>query len=491
VPVKVRAAALLFLGLAGPARAQSQVDDGEADTAEPFARGLLATSGLFYTESADRRVAGNDQASPEDLAFADLRARLEAGNLAGGAWGGLGDFRLRLTRDELSARGFDGGGEAHLREALVVRRGSRIDVSLGRHILRDVDAVRVDGAALRLHPGGRWEFGAFGGLYPNPLSRSLDDDYRDESGLPAAAGAWAAYNGSRSHGAFGLGGVSPREQADAAQPEPARVFASSHGHHQLGDRVDAFHYLVGDLAGPDGATLLSAQLGANWRVSERLRLEAGLGHMSTYAVEIYVRDLLETPDPEPEAGAPVQNNLALVRIASDEGRAGAVLLLPRRVDVHAQVRVRRRDALFDADLPMDIAGIAPDDQIDLSGGIRQRDSLLGLDLSASAVAIRGERTASSFATLRTRRDLWDGRLSAELEVGGVDYSDRCDAGDPTCTGTVNGRTLRAGGQLAWLPTRGWLVLSDYRAAWNRAERDGMEQPAIRSHTLFLRVQRSF
>lgn len=484
-----------LLGLAGPVRAQTvELDAVEPIAPPPFVRGLLSSSALFYSESSAGPVApGNRQASPEDLAFADLRARLEAGNLASGRWGGLGDFRLRATRDDLSARGFSGGGEYHLREAHVDRRGDRVDIAAGRLVLRDVDAIRVDGAALRLRTAGPWSYGAFAGLYPNPLSRSLDTDYErggPERGLPAAGGVWAAYAGPRSHGGFGLAGVSPRDPA-AADPHPARVFASSHGYHQVSDRLDLFHYLVVDLAGPSGRQLLSGQLGASWRAGQVVRVEAGFAHMSTDAVEIYVRDLLETPDPSPETGAPVQNNLALVRMASDEGRLGAVLSLPARVDLHGQVRVRRREALTDAELPMEIAALAPDTQLDLSGGIRQRDSLLGLDLAATAVAIRGARTASTFAALRARRELWTGRLSAEVEAGAVDYADRCGDGDPTCTGDLDGRTLRVGGQLIAMPARGWLFLADYRFAWNTAERAGQAQPAIRSHAAFTRVQRSF
>ncbi len=488
---------LLLCGVAAPASAQDAVDQGasgEARAAEPFARGMLSTSALFYREDASEEVAGNDIASPEDLAFADLRTRLEAGNLAGTRWGGLGDFRLRLTGDELSARGFDGGGEYHLREAWIGRRGGRLDLSLGRLIVRDVDASRVDGGSLALRTsGGVWEYGAFAGAYPNPLSRSVDTDYQlgASAGPPVAAGTWAAYSSARHHGAFGLAGITPREGSGAADPLPTRVFATSHGHHRMGDRLDLFHYVVGDVAGPSGAELLSANLGASWRASARLRLEAAFSHMSTYAVEIYVRDLLEVPDPAPEAGAPVQNNLALVRMASDEGRLGAVVSLPRRFDVHGQVRLRRRDALSDAQLPMEIAALDADDQVDLSGGLRQRDSLLGLDLSGVVIAIRGKRTASTFATLQARRELVGGRLVAELEAGLTDYRDRCDGGDPTCTGDLDGRTWRGGGQLGLLPARGWLVLSDYRFAWNSAERGAMQQPDILSHTLFLRIQRSF
>ena len=84
-------------------------------------------------------------------------------------------------------------------------------------------------------------------------------------------------------------------------PRPA-TFLSSHGYHQVTERLALFHNIVGDLAGPNGLELISARLGANWRVRPQLRLNAGASHMSTYAVQIYVRDLLETEDPTPGAG---------------------------------------------------------------------------------------------------------------------------------------------------------------------------------------------
>ena len=213
--------------------------------------------------------------------------------------------------------------------------------------------------------------------------------------------------------------------------------------------------------------------------------------MSTHAVELYVRDLLEQPDPDPQTGAPVQNNLTLVRVASDEGRLGLVVNLPARVGIDGGVRLRRRDALSDAELPAEIAALRPDTQLDLSAGLRQRDSLLGLDLALAAIVIRGDRTASRFLTLRVRRQLVAGRLFTELEAGAIDYADRCEAGDPTCTGDLDGRTWRAGAQLVALPAARWLFLADYRFAWNQADRAGMQQPDIRSHTVYLRAQRSF
>ncbi|HEU5060787.1 MAG TPA: hypothetical protein VFU21_29860, partial [Kofleriaceae bacterium] len=433
---------LISVAAPAAARAQGEVAGTEAASEpEPFVRGTISASGFYYTESASVAPEDNEQASPEPLAYTDERVRLETGNLAGG-WGGLGDFRLRLTRGELAARGFEGGGEAHLREAFVVRRGERVDVALGRQILRDVDAIRIDGATVRVKPpGSRWELGGFGGLYPSPFSRSLATDYPDDrtgADLPVAGGGFAAYNTVRNHGGLGLGVVAPRDP-DLVDPEPIRAFVSSNGYHLLSDRLDLFHTLVADAAGRGAGELPSAMLGASWRATDRLRIEAGASHMSTFAVEIYVRDLLEKPDPEPDAGAPVQNNLTLVRIGNDEGRLGANLSLPRRVDVWSQARVRRREALLDAEVPMEIAALPADTQIDLSGGVRQKDSLLGLDLTASGVAIRGRRTASSFATLRIRRDFFGGQLGPELEATYVLYRDRCDEGDPTCTGDLAGR----------------------------------------------------
>ena len=140
---------------------------------------------------------------------------------------------------------------------------------------------------------------------------------------------------------------------------------------------------------------------------------------------------------------------------------------------------------------MELAALEPDTQVDLSGGIRQKGSLLGLDLTASGVAIRGQRTASSFATLRVRRDFFGGQLGPELEATYIRYRDGCGEGDPTCTGDLSGRALRLGGTIAFLHRAGWLALTDYRFARNRATKGGMAQPVIDSHALFVRLQRSF
>ena len=276
----IRAQLMLVVPLAAlwarPARAQ-EGGDAPAVTAQPPApapslQGLLATSGLFYREHAATVVPGVRQSSPEDLAFADLRARLEVANVAGGPWGALGDLRVRATGDDLSARGFDGGREYHLREAFLVRRGRRVSLSLGRLVVREVDAVKVDGASVRYQPVvGAWSYGGFAGLYPNPLSRSLDTDYeRGDLGTspPAAGGVWASYETERNHGAFGAGGIAPREAVETAPRDEARVFAASSGYHVLGGRLDAFHQLVVDVAGPGGAALLSGILGVTWRATD-------------------------------------------------------------------------------------------------------------------------------------------------------------------------------------------------------------------------------
>jgi hypothetical protein len=259
------------------------------------------------------------------------------------------------------------------------------------------------------------------------------------------------------------------------------------------DDLDLFHYAAADLAGTAGFEPLNAHIGASWRATSRLRVELALAHMSTHALEIYARDLLETADPEAEPGAPAQNNLSVIRMASDEGRVGLNASLPARLSVHGELRVRARETLADTQLPMEIASIGADRQLELSAGLRQRRSILSVDLGGDVVVVRGDRTQSRFVTGRLQRDVAGGRMGGEVELSRIDYDDRCPGSsrDPTCTGSTSGATLRGGGTVRFAPERRWLVLVDYRAARNRSAREGTALPSIVSHSVFFRIQYAF
>jgi hypothetical protein len=507
----------LFAAVALPAAAHAQFVTSGADLDEPAGeavtdtayRGRVSTTGVLYDESSDALVdpvlnVGDDPASGQTILYGDLRGRIEAAHIQGGKWDAVGDFRLRLPADELSARGWLGGSESDLREAYFLRRGKKTDLALGRLILRDLDASTVDGVKLIHRPSRAFELGAFAGLYPNPFSRSLSTDYvpdRAPQDMPAATGAWGGYRTATAHGSIGVAGIFPQDDEDAPDPDPTRAFATASGYWRARPGVDLFHYLVVDLVGRGGTQLMNAQLGLHWRASDVLVVEAGASHMSTYAIELYLRDYLEAPD-TPTPGR-VQNNLFIARMASDEGRLGATYLVRKqRVDVYGQVRYRSRGMIASDDLPAEIADLPPDTQLDVSGGVRQRRSIAGLDLGLSFLYIDGDRTSTQAVTARVRRGFLDDRIDVDLDATYLAYSDTCafaPGGIPSeanCSGTADGTIVEVGGAAVWRRDKHWLFLADYHYSTNSAtarSAAGVEtaEPTIVGHTFFARAQYSF
>lgn len=513
VPLLVALATLaLPLHRAGVAQETGFVTSGGADLDAPAGdvvaeeteyRGRLYTSGVYYTESATGPLGTFELSSPNSLMFGDLRGKLEALHLGGSRWDGTGDFRVRYTPDELSARGYVGGQEFQLRELHVARRSPKNEWVVGRQFVRDVDATKIDGLSYLRHLSPRWDLGMFAGLYPNPFSRSVGTDYRDRRNfdqMPVAGGAWTGYRFARAYGAVGAAAVAPRDERGQ---DEARAFLTANGYFRVRNGLDVFHYFVGDVVGPAGAQILNAQAGVHWRAKPRLLIEVGASRMSTYAIQIYVRERLE--EVQPDAGQPwALNNLEVVRMGSTEGRVGAnYSWIESRVDLHGQVRYRTRDAFAaeSSQLPMELVNLPPDTQIDVQAGVRKKDLFAKVEGGASAVVIRGDRTSSNFLVLRASRDFWGERLHIDFDASYITYADRCEfamgmAVDPTCSGTARGRTLRGGVLGVYRHDRNWLFLGDFHYGKNDAKaRDAtgalVPHPTITTTTFFFRGQYSF
>jgi hypothetical protein len=222
--------------------------------------------------------------------------------------------------------------------------------------------------------------------------------------------------------------------------------------------------------------------------------------MATYAMEIYLRDLLEADDAmvaNPNTSE-FLNNTAIIRMGSHEARLGGNYNFPGpRVDVHGQARYRRRVALDDADnLPAVVQALPADQQLDLSAGVRHKRSLAGLTLGANVILIRGDRTSDNIVSLRAGRGFLGDRLQLDTDLTYIGYADQCAfmgmvPVDPTCTGQATGSTLRVGALLVWQRDRHWQLLGDYHYGWNASEKDGVPHPDVGSHQLFVRAQYTY
>jgi hypothetical protein len=508
------------------AHAQGFVERAEADRpAEELQETLFrmrfdVTAGAFVeSQLGEAPVENTSIASPNSIYWLDLRAKVDARHIQGSRVDGMIDMRARLNPDPSApSRGYRGGEEYDLKEGHFTWRGETTNVALGRQILRDVDAQTIDGLTVVQELSKRYELGAFAGLYPDPFSRSIYDDYKvtvysDEGlpigseyvrPLPVAAGGWTGYRYSRAHGALGAAAILPRNDdpplgMPMAPPRSEnRVLLTSHGYWRTLQSVDVIHYVVAEGRTKSSLpTLVNGQLILHWRPSDRVLLEAGASRMSSYAVEVYLRDLLERLHPYvgmcPDMTTRcVQNNLEVIRIASSEVRAGGnYLFAGPRVDVHAQLRYREREGLA---VPEGLLVFNADTQYDVSVGLRKKRAIGGFDVGASAVAIRGERTAANMVGLRASRAL-QGSLFLDLDAGYSQYEDGCVASmlDPrTCDGTARGYTYKGGVLGTWQRDLHWLVIADYHLNVNKAQaiRNGLvnSYPYFAGHSFFLRVQ---
>ena len=315
--------------------------------------GRLSITGVLLSESQDPpppAAPGVPQppsdASPVMLGYGDLRASLRGRRLGGGFEFGA-DFRLRITSDFSSedtiagnlpttARGYSGGREYDLREAFVGRRGDSIDFHAGRLVIRESDALRIDGLRLSWRFSPAWTASLFGGLLPHPYSRSITQDYvtsadGDGSGLSGAAGGSVAYNyprlwGSASVGALILGGhddggpIDPAKPEGLTQTEAARVYLTWTNYLRIASWLDLFHDLVADVAGPAGAQLTRADVLLHLHV-QRFTLALGYDHLSTIAMEMYLLRLLG--DRRAYLPGTVENNLVVQRTGRDAGHLRA------------------------------------------------------------------------------------------------------------------------------------------------------------------------
>jgi hypothetical protein len=517
-------ALVLVAGAAATARAQfvttgDKLDQpAEQNVEETAYSGRLSLATGLYSE--DDGAPQNGGSSPDLLLWADLRGRLQASHIKGGRWNLFGDLRIRYTPDTFekepqntqtsndgitTSRGLVGGPEYELKEAFFTRRGLKLDVSLGRMVLRDVDAMTIDGFALGYHKGLTWEAGFAAGLFPNPYSRSLGTDYavpdndtRTIVGYPAAVAAWAGYRTVRAYGALGAGAIFPRNRTTNAGviAEDPRTMVTSRGYFRISPVVSFFHYLVVDLTGAAGAQLTNLQGLVTWRPRPRLTVELGASHMSTYAIETFLRDLLEAPIATGVPGRPI-NNLDVARMAADEARVGAnYSILEKRIDVFGAVRYRRRDLIKTPKLEAVIEALPADTQIDVSAGIRKKRALANFDLGANVAVIRGDRTSSYYVFGRANRTFLDDRLDLDLDLGYINYKDGCEGtpaapADPTCTGFSAGSTIRAGFSVVFRKSERWLLLADYHYGKNSGTVMNAARPDVTEHTGMLRVQYSY
>jgi hypothetical protein len=475
----------------------------------------LSLTGVFVAEHQQADAPEHDISSPYYLGYADLRAVLDARRLPGRLELHL-DGRVRVTEDfstddadvgntQVTARGYLGGREYELRQAFVRWRGP-VDVTLGRMIIPELDALKLDGARLGWRMGSHWEGQLFAGGYPDPYSRSLTTDYVDA--LALTGGVAAAYAYSHLWGSFGAaaaylagnddgGTFDPTNPAGTPQTEPPRVWLTWSGSERALPWLDFFHDLVLDAWGAAGTTLTRLDALALVHVNH-LNIKLGYDHMSSLAIDMYLTRLLLSRATFGLTNT-VENHLVVERTARDQGHL-TVEVTWGRLTVFTDDRIRWR-SLVQAQLDpqfVDAGGnlYAPSLAYDVTLGVRDRGSLRAIRASLLGTYLYDYRSTSGIVELQVGRGFLQDRVGVEGTVLYAHSRDH-DVGTPcapnpvvtfgvqtACFGTLEGDQVELGAAATFESARHWYLYGDYRFVANL----GAGAETIFTHILLLRLE---
>lgn len=471
-------------------------------------QGALTLSTFVHSEVSSQGepvaggVTGLNSASPYQRLFADARLQLDGRHLGGGKWDMRLDTRLRLAKSGLQSGAF-GGNEYEAREFYAVRGGDRADVFVGRVLVADVAAIKIDGLRLDYGVNRTWTAIGFAGLYPRRGSRSLGDDYRGV--YPIAFGGGAAYRTQSAYGAVGAAGILPMgDDTVAGGKEPVRALVSSNGFWRSGKDLVIYHYGVVDLAGAGGFAVTNGSVGVNYRATRAVVLTGALHHMDTETLNVHAQTQLE--DAAPLAGV-IQNNIEVSRISSTALRGGASMAIGRddRFELSGSAGLRTRP-LVTLTAEGVTTTIAANKEMELFLQAVARD-LWGARVALSYLRAFGvdngnapQTNAQAIRLVASRgfaqeRGLWEG------EVGQVAANDNnagatCDPGNfPTCYGSAGARTFGATGRVYYRFKRDWFVLGSLELARERLDVASgatvTTQPGMTLITAFARVAYRF
>jgi len=495
----------------------------------------IGLTGMYLREDQSgepdpaRKIAG-----PLSLGYGDLRAVIDARKLPGNFELHI-DGRVRLTGGSISpdsteftgtgtstnlttmavtplnsntaitARGYLGGREYQINELWARGRWSKIDLGLGRLIVTEADALRIDGIRLWIHAHKRWDVSVYAGAYPDPYSRSIQTDYVAGSttghGLAVAGGASAKYMYERVYGAFALNAAYLGGQDDGGpvvlaaagvnpanpQTEKIRSWVTWQNFWRPIKYVDFYHDLVLDVAGAAGVQLTRLDFFVAAHINKYFTLRLGYDHMSSLAIEMYLSRLLANrTDFVPGI---IDNNLTLSRTARDEGRLTGEVSLDRTT-ITVEGRFRRRVLATPSNDPQflypnaTMTGygdqVAPTLGWDATLAVRNRSSLWGLRPSFWLTYLSDYRARSIYAGVGVGREFWRDRISLDI---GLSYANTRDeqfgsvgacpgslggvvtqsVALQSCFGTRKGHNVQPSITLAVNPAKHWFVLLDYRA----------------------------
>ncbi|MBL0213318.1 MAG: hypothetical protein IPQ07_05515 [Myxococcales bacterium] len=512
----VTAAALLLA--ASAARAEDAPSVEKSAEATPSSLDLrLTLSSFLYREVGEDAPALVDQGAPLESAspvkryFGDLRVELGGGGVTL-------DARVRQTTSQRFQSGASGGGEYEIRALSYRLGGPARSLAIGRQYVDGVAGSKIDGLAFRQRLVKPVTATLFAGAFPVLGSRSLETDYptiRMEDGsdgarlVPLAGGLGFGIETASYHGDLGVAAVYiPQTVPMATTQEASRVFTSASGYLRAGTVAEVYHFLLLDIAGQNRTSLTNGSLGVTLHPTPVLQVGASVNHVSTDALQIATRNLLE--DPDPTAIGIVQNNIAVIRVSQDAARATASLALAhQRFEISAAGGVHRRPEVSVRLSDGSGAVAFPEARnIDASFAILDRRSIGGTRLSlmgsltqplgdTAPNAARGTtlRAAGSKAFARER-----GQLEIDLMIGR--FRTLGGSGDCTtslevltCYGLTRTQLAQVGALASWRVSREWLVLADahvgYRDSTSSTLAGQIVWPHLYTVSGFVRAQWRF
>jgi hypothetical protein len=484
----------------------------------------VSLTGMYMAEQ-DNGNAQNNEASPFQLGLADLRVVMDARRLPGKFELHL-DARVRLTgqfstdaattgANQVTARGYLGGREYDVRQIWVARRGEKVDFALGRLIVGEADALKIDGGRLWWRPAKHWDLSAFAGAYPDPYSRSVLTDYGAKSnelgyGFAFAGGVDTTYTYDRVWGSASVVGAYLGGKDDGGpfnpaalpslgnpQTEGARAYLTWTSFERFTSWLDVYHDLVVDFVGAAGPQLTRLDIFATARAPRYFSFRLGYDHLSAIAIEMYLTRLLA--DRAQFLAGTIENNLVVNRTARDEGRAN-IDFTAGKFSAFGEGRVRRRAIVNPQDDPQFLnAGqqVAPDLAYDVTLGVRDRGSLKNIRASLWYTYIRDYRARNHILSLEVGRSFLDERLSLDVlfmyantrddqagQAAACDPRNAIPTTNAVCWGTRDGNDFEVGLTLSGLAWKHWFGLFDYRVLIDTMQTTS----AIVTHLLLLRIE---
>lgn len=531
---------------AGAAHAQSVeeerffIDKEDEDEDKTLWQGSLTSTSFIFRESGGQStalVAGGatvPNASPFNRLFTELRAQIDGRHLKGGRWDLRADGRARAVNGDLinDALGIDRGdrnriqsgqfgeNEYEVRELYLVRGGRRTDLFLGRQVIGDLAAVKIDGLRLDYAKSARWTYLGFVGAYPLRGSRSVLTDYplgvdatNSDTGrvVPVAGGFGGAYRTSRTYGAIGGVAIVPTSKDTRTGTfEKPRVFVTTNGYARRSPKLDLYHYVVVDVTGSAGFALTNLTLGVQYKPSMRLRTNLSVNRIDTEAFEQQVANQLENVGNTIDNG--VINNAEVQRIAADSVRGTVSGTFGRinRFELTTGLSARRRPevtlaASADPNNPMTDKTLPAAQAIELIVQAVDRRFLGDIRLDLSFVRGVGigqasyARSTSQIIRLGGAKDLLDGKAEVQGDVALVSTADDnagavCSPGQvDTCYGSANTSAYQGSVVGYYRFKKDWFGAASASVGLQKITitdpmaMTGVPQSSIISSSLFLRV----